>query len=216
MKKLAFLSFILLLLSCGNKEDQKTPEKEESKPLLSVVKEHQRAESVDPSFAKDIENWRELSMLNSFVNRLHKVSSNEILSNALELRDLVKALKDSVTPRVFNVAPFKARVHVLNTEALRLADLTFIPAIKANEVHVQLDKTIAAFSALNTSVNTILSKKRFEDEIDIDLDFIGIDDSKMDSVSIKSIENTKKELPTKVLNNNIQPVSKKPKQPAKK
>jgi hypothetical protein len=46
-------------------------------------------------------------------------------------------------------------------------------------------------------LNSILLKKGFEDDIDLDIDYIGLDSTKIDSVSRKSI-NTK--LKEKMLN----------------
>ena len=68
--------------------------------------------------------------------------------------------------------------------------MTFIPAIKPEEVTMQTDKIMNAFSAVNSKVNSILLKKGFEDDIDLDIDYIGLDSTKIDSVSRKSI-NTK-------------------------
>ena len=155
---------------------------------MSVVKEHQSATKVRPIFLKVVENWQELKAIDSFFVKFEKISPNEALSNALELKDLVKSLKDSVIPVLFDVPAFKARVNILENESLRLADLTLIPAIKASEVNAQVDKTILAFSGVNTKINTILAKKRFEDEIDVKVDFIGLDTTKMDDISKKSID----------------------------
>ena len=66
--------------------------------------------------------------------------------------------------------------------------MTTIPAIQASEVNLQTEKILESFSAVNAKINTILSKKRFEDEIDVDVKFIGLDSTKMDSVSRKSIK----------------------------
>ena len=105
----------------------------------------------------------------------------------MELESLVKSLKDSVKPSLFNVLAFKARINILHNETLRLSDMTFIPAIKATEVNVQTAKIISAFSAVNSKVNTILLKKRFEDAIEVDVKFIGLDSTQIDSVSKKAI-----------------------------
>ena len=126
-------------------------------------------------------------MVNSFLKKFKNVSPKEALSNALELRDLVVNLKDSLKAETFDIPSFNARVNLLHTETLRLADLTLIPAITSEEVHLQIDKTIAAFSAVNSKINTLLSKKKFEDEIDVTIDFIGIDSSKMDFLSKESL-----------------------------
>ena len=191
MKQIIYLSLSIILFSCGNnKKDTLTTVQE--KPQRSIAKQHTRVKSVKVDFEKEIADWEELKTVNSFLKKFNKVSPNEALSNALELRDLVKSLKDSVKPVIFDIPSFKARVNVLHNETLRLADLTLIPAITSEEVNLQVDKTIAAFSSVNSKINTILTKKRFEDEIDIEIDFIGIDSTKMDSVSKKSI-NLKKE-----------------------
>ena len=82
-----------------------------------------------------------------------------------------------------------ARINILYNETLRLADMTTIPAIKADEVHQQTEKIIDAFSAVHAKINTVLSKKRFEDEIGVEITFIGLDSTKIDSVTKKSINN---------------------------
>ena len=192
MKNTFYILLSVLLFSCGNKK-QETQEIQQEKPSLSIVKKHRSAKSIEPVFLKEVENWEELSAVNTFLKKFEKASPNEVLSNALELRDLVKSLKDSVTPAIFNTPSFTTRVNVLNNETLRLADLTFIPAIKTEEINLQVDKTIAAFSAVNSKINTVLSKKRFEDAIDVKVDFIGIDLTKIDSVSKKSIDDRSKE-----------------------
>ena len=91
---------------------------------------------------------------------------------------------------------------MLHNETLRLADLTFIPSVKTAEINQQIDKTIASFSAVNSKINTILSKKKFEDAIAVNLDFIGIDSTKIDSISKKSIGDSYKE---KMVNNKLLP-----------
>ena len=62
-----------------------------------------------------------------------------------------------------------------------------IPAITAKEVNTQVDKIINAFSAVNAKINTTLSKKKFEDEITIDPKWIGLDSTKIDTISRNSI-----------------------------
>ncbi|MGB0890943.1 MAG: hypothetical protein ACPGUU_01230 [Flavobacteriaceae bacterium] len=186
MKQTIYLLLFINLFSCEkNKKDILKISQE--KPKLSIVKQHIVLKSVKPTFKKDIADWQELKTVNSFVNKFKKVSPNEALSNALELRDLVKSLKDSVKPKIFETPSFKARVNVLHNETLRLADLTLIPAITSEEVNFQIDKTLNAFSAVNSKINTLLSKKSFQDAIDVKIDYIGIDSTKIDSVSKKSI-----------------------------
>ena len=176
----------VVFFSCNGKKKQNL-QKQDVKPLLSVVKEYGVAEKVDTLFLKEVEDWAELKAVDNFLLRFKKVSPNEVLSNALELEGLVKSLKDSVKPVLFDVPSFIVRVHILHDETLRLSDMTFIPAINAAEVNLQTEKIISAFSGVNSKVNTILSKKRFEDAIDVDVNFIGLDSTKIDSISKKAI-----------------------------
>ena len=192
MKQFLFILMSLFLLSCGDNKKSDTNAIQE-KPILSIAKKHTSFEVIKPISEKEVEGWQELKSVNSFLKKFENVSPNEALSNALELRDLVKNLKDSVKPKIFDIPSFNARVNVLYNETLRLADLTLISAITAEEINKQVDKTIAAFSSVNSKINTILSKKRFEDAIEIDVDFIGIDSTKMDSVSRKTIDTKKQE-----------------------
>ncbi|WP_282071545.1 hypothetical protein [Polaribacter atrinae] len=186
MKQTIYLLLSVILFSCGNKKQETISTLQET-PKLSIPAQHISVEDVKPIYEKEIEDWQELKMVNSFIKKFGKVSPNEALSNALELRDLVISLKDSVKPEIFDNPPFQTRINVLHNEVLRLADLTFIPAITSEEVNFQVDKTIAAFSTVNSKINSILAKKRFEEEIDLKFDFIGIDSTQMDSISKKSI-----------------------------
>lgn len=179
---------LISFFSCDKKK-QDAIQEQDSKPLLSIPKEFGSIDKVNAIFRKNVEDWQELKAVDNFLARFKKVSPNEVLSNALELESLVKSLKDSVKPELFNVLSFKARINILHNETLRLSDMTFIPAIKASEVNVQTAKIISAFSAVNSKVNTILLKKRFEDSVEVDAKFIGLDFTQIDSVSKKSIDN---------------------------
>lgn len=170
------------IFSCVKKK-QNTAQKQDSKPLLSIVHENGVVEKINPAFIKEVEGWKELKALDNFVLRFKKVSPNEVLSNALELESLVKSLKDSVKPPIFNVPSLNARINILYNETLRLSDMTFIPAIKATEVNVQAEKIISAFSGINAKVNSVLSKERFEKDIHVDVNYIGLDSTKMEGNS---------------------------------
>ena len=105
----------VVFFSCNGKKKQNL-QKQDVKPLLSVVKEYGVAEKVDTLFLKEVEDWAELKAVDNFLLRFKKVSPNEVLSNALELEGLVKSLKDSVKPVLFDVPSFIVRVHILHNE----------------------------------------------------------------------------------------------------
>lgn len=199
MKHIIYIFLIAVLFSCNQKKKENQTAIH-IKPELSKSVDHNHLENVAAVNQKEIENWQDLKTATTFIKKFEKVSPNEAMSNALELRDLVASLKDNEIPKIFDAPSFKARVNVLYNETLRLADITLIPAITSDEVNAQINKTIAAFSSVNSKINTVLSKKRFEEALDIDIDFIGIDSTKMDSISIKTIDSKKKEQLTKKRN----------------
>ena len=186
MKYIYLLLLSIFVISCGN--NQKIEEQKMPRPLMSLAQQHGATENVTPVFLKEVKDWKELKAIDSFFVKFRKISPNEALSNAIELKDLIKNLKDSVKPTNFNVLSLNARINILYNEALRLADLIEIGAINAAEVNMQVDKTMSAFSDINTKINTILAKIRFENEIDIDVKFIGLDTTRIDSISKKSID----------------------------
>jgi hypothetical protein len=182
----------VFILSCGNNQEKEKAKKR--KPLMSLIQTHSATVNIKPIFLKEVKDWSELKAIDSFFVKFRKISPNEILSNSIELKDLIKSLKDSVKPRIFDVLSLDARINILYTEVLRMADLTTIEAIQATEVSMQLDKTIAAFSNVTIKINTLLEKISFESEIDIDAKFIGLDSTKIDIISKKTIDlNVKKE-----------------------
>lgn len=182
---LSFLT-VCILFSCVKKQETEKQETD-NKPLLSVVQNYPTAKKISLIYKKEVNDWKELNTLDDFLGRFKKVSPKEILSNALEIEDLAKALKTAKKPALFDEPSLQARINILHNESLRLADMTNIPAIKAQEVNDQMKKVIDAFTAVNSKINTILSKKRFEDAVDIDVKYIGLDSTKIDSVSKKSI-----------------------------
>ncbi|MCI2229266.1 hypothetical protein MC378_08830 [Polaribacter sp. MSW13] len=192
MKKLLFLLSVLLIFSCV-KEQEKEVNGVEKKSELSIIRNYKPIEEVLPAFKKETESWEEYTTLYRFFDRFKKTSDNEALSNALELRDLVMNLKENPKPEIFDTPSFNTRIDILNNEALRLADMTFIPAIKAEEITKQTDKVLSAFSAVNSKINAVFSKKRFEDEIDININYIGLDTTKIDSISRITIDKKREE-----------------------
>jgi len=152
---------------------------------------HTPTENVLPMHLKEVKDWNALQDIDSFFVKFRKITPNEALSNAIELKDLIKRLNDSIKPKKFQTPSLTARINILYNEALRLADLTRIGAIKAQEVNTQVDKTMAAFSNINTKINSILAKIRFENEIDIDVTFIGLDTTRMDAFFKKPIKQIK-------------------------
>lgn len=198
MKNSIFILIFIAFFSCDKKENNVVV-KQDKKSLLSVSKTYKIVEKINPNFSAEISSWQELKAVDGFLLRFKKATSNEVLSNALELKALVQALKDNQKPALFNNDSFNTRVNILYNETLRLSDMTFIPAIKAEEVNEQTQKIMSAFSAINSKVNSILLKNKFEDEIEIDVRFIGLDTTKIHNASknaqnLKLLESTPKKI----------------------
>jgi len=196
VKKIYALLVLLVAYSCQSKtqEDSKKPVKKEKS---SEVEQHPLKTKIHSEFVKEVEEWKEYKVLEEFMVKFYKTSPNEALSNALELKNVVTSLKDSIKPAVFQSPSFDARVNVLYNEAERLADITFIPVIKKEEINAQVEKIVQAFAAFNSKINAVLSQKKFEDEITVSSDNIGLDRSKMDSISQKTLSDIDKKPPVK-------------------
>lgn len=187
-----FLVFVIIFNSC-QKKNQEDDQKDENRPLLSIVESHNSLEKVLPNFQEEVDNWQQHKNIEAFLERFKKASANEVLSNALELKVLSKSFQDSIKPELFILPSVDARINIFRNETLRLADMTYIPAITPKEVHAQTNKIIDAFSSINSKINTVLRKKQFEEAIDVDVSFIGLDTTKLDSVSRKAVNLIKEE-----------------------
>ena len=113
MKHILYLFLFVFLFSCGNNK-KNTLKITKEKPKLSIAKQHTTLEKVNAIFSNEIENWQELKTVKDFLKKFEKISPNEALSNALELRDLVSSLRDSIKPKKLNIPAFNARINILN------------------------------------------------------------------------------------------------------
>lgn len=182
LKNFVYILVLSVLFSCTTTQKE-TPSVQKEKPLMSVPKKYPSPKEIRPNYKKDIENWSQLNALNDFLKRFKNVSTKEALSNAEELEGLVATLKKEEKPVLFTIAPFQARLNILHNEALRLSDMRNIPSITVDEVAEQIKKIIHSFSAVHSKINTILSKKRFEEAIEVNEAAIGLDTSKVNFVS---------------------------------
>lgn len=176
--------FILFFGGCTKKKEQ--PKNEITKPKMSVAKAHNKPKPLNKIALQELKDWTYYNAINNFIKRFENISPDETLSNALELKDLVKDLKENIVIEALNTSAFRARLNVLENEVLRLADMTYIPAISANEVNAQVDKIILVFGSLNAKINTVYDNKRFNNEIDLD-SFFKLDSNEVDTNKIKSL-----------------------------
>ena len=162
MRNLLYI-LILIFWSCQNGPSIKEPKVKKSE--MNLIKKHPSALALELSSKNKITSWEEYQRVTNSLHRFSSISASEALNNALKLSEEIKFLKDSIRPKELLNSSFRTRINVLENEALRLKDMTFIPAISANEVHTQINKIIDAFSATNSKINTTYSQ--LEVELDI-------------------------------------------------
>lgn len=178
------LSFLLIITSCVNKN--KEVKVEVKKTGMSLVINHTMPKKINADAVEELKDWTYYKVLNGFLMRFENISATEALSNALELKELVRDLKENIRFKELQTPAFNARLNVLENEIFRLADMTYIPAITAKEVNSQVDKILMVFGSLNAKINTTYNQKRFNEEVNLDSFF------KLDSTKAKKTDVDKK------------------------
>jgi len=165
MRKFSIL-FFLFFWSCQNGNNTAVQDTKIKKSEMNIGKKHTSALALESISKSKVANWKEYQIVTDNLKQFSVISANEALNNALKLSEEIKFLKDSIRPKELLNLSFRTRVNVLENEALRLKDMTFISSISATEVHAQVNKIIAAFSATNSKINTTYSQLKVEQDID--------------------------------------------------
>ena len=163
---LVLFSFLLITLSCKKESNQKNTSAKKTDMNASV--KHLKYTQLDEVSTIEIKEWKEYFIADDFIKQLENTTPSEALNNALELKKLAKHLKDSLNIKTLKTPAFKARVNVFENEVLRLADMTYIPSITSREVNAQVKKIFSLFGSMNSKINTVYAKKRFDKAIKID------------------------------------------------
>jgi cell division protein FtsX len=121
-----------------------------------------------PSAKLDLQQWNEYNNVDDFILKFYSTSSLEALSNAQELADLVKLMKDTIRVDKIDELSVIARFNVLYNETLRLADMAKISSIKKEEVKEEVGKILDLYSALNSKINTIYKAEEVQNSIEVD------------------------------------------------
>ncbi len=171
-----FLSIMILMVfvfSCKKQKSVKEDVIKEIvvKPQMAVVINHKKPKGLTSASKNELETWKAYNEFNKFLERFENISPNEALSNATELKELIRNLQNDLyeTQRhkieEFNTNAFRARINVLENEILRLNDMNTISSITAKEVNQQVDKIFLLFSSFNAKINTIFVKRSIPDDI---------------------------------------------------
>lgn len=179
MKKLVFLFLMCSLFSCFQPQNNEAEKTVAVSSIKNSIQKHAEISPVKKTFLNNITNWPAYRNVHELLKRYEQISPNEALNNALELKDLTQTLKDSIGPKILQIPSFQARLNVLHNESLRLADMTYISAITAEEINAQVAKILVVFSSVNEKINTVFTQKKFDDEIKINAVFVGLDSTKL-------------------------------------
>jgi len=166
-------SFLILILflnfSCNrSKNVQEVSEKLDTINISSDRIVNTIGETLIPNAKSALEDWKEYNNVDEFVLKYYNISILEALTNAQELSDLVKAMRDTIRVDKLDQLNVIARFNVLHNETLRLADMANIPAIKDEEVKEEVTKILEVFSAVNSKINTIYKAEDIQNSLDDD------------------------------------------------
>ncbi|SEE19129.1 hypothetical protein SAMN04487765_1708 [Tenacibaculum sp. MAR_2010_89] len=171
LKKLPALRFLklfvlIIVLSCSQskKETKKTTI---TKSGMNITNSY-TYNNLDSVFLIKLKKWKEYSDLAEFLNQYEKTTPREALNNALELKNLTKKAKDSNIIKTLKTPAFNARINVFENEVLRLADMTYIPAISSQQVNKQIENIFSSFNSLNSKIIAIYKKDKFNNSVKID------------------------------------------------
>ncbi|MCH2035064.1 MAG: hypothetical protein MK202_16260 [Tenacibaculum sp.] len=160
---------VTVLISC--KKTIQNTETVPKKTGMQIPVKRRGIDTLSNLAQKRVQDWQQYDNLINYLNQFNNTSPNEALDMATELNGFIRTLKDSLKIEDLKTNSLNARYNVLRNEALRLKDMTLIPAIQPNEVNEQVDKIIMVFNSYTQKVNTIYNKKKFDEEIDLDAIF---------------------------------------------
>lgn len=165
-----FLLIILLLsFSCNkNKKAQEVSEKSDSLKLDANRIENRIGETLIPEAKEALANWKEYQDVDELLLKYYSITTLEALTNAQELSNLVKLMKDSIRVDKLQKPNIIARINVLHNETLRLADMATIPSISKEEVKEEVSNIVEIYSAINSKINTIYQAETIQNALEVD------------------------------------------------
>lgn len=178
MKLVLNILLLIAIFSC-KKENRKQDNTIKIKSEFSITQKIDTIIPVKNIFKKDIADWEELVALQDLVSSFKEISINEAFSNAKDLSELTKSLKDSIKPKKFDNPSFDARINVFYNETLRLEDLANIEDVTSVEAIEQIKKVLEAYSATITKINSVLEEEALEKRIDSIIESSAVKSSKL-------------------------------------
>jgi hypothetical protein len=157
---------IVITLSC--KSDVKVGKKQVSTQLkdTTLVQITTISPVILNSYAKkEVSDWIEYQNISEFIPNFYKTDTKQALFDSQRIMELSQQLKDSIRIEKFDIPSFRARLHVLYNESLRLADMDSIKSITQAEVVLQTKNIVNAFDAVNSKINMLVSQENLEENL---------------------------------------------------
>jgi hypothetical protein len=114
---------------------------------------------------KIVSDWDEYQNISEFIPNFYHTDTKQSLFDSQRILELSQQLKDSIRIEKFDIPSFRARLHVLYNESLRLADMDSIKSISQSEVVLQTNNIVNAFDAINSKINMLVSQEYLEENL---------------------------------------------------
>ena len=166
--KLFLVGIVVLSVSCKQKEAEANDQVIDSLTVSNNKIISSIGETLLPDAKKALAEWEEYQNVDAIMLKYYSISVQEALTNARELAELVTIMKDSIRVPELDAKNVLARIHVLENQTLRLADMSNIPAISDEEVKEEIQKILEVYDAFNSKINTIYSTSALQEALEID------------------------------------------------
>jgi hypothetical protein len=180
-KKSILIILTLSMFFSGCRKDKETINVAPKKDVLVKIIEEEKSlfvfsEKLSKKASEGIIAWDEYFKLSDFLlENYSDVSATQSLEMSKELTEMVKSIKDSMQIPILNTRGMFARLNTLNSEVLRLKDMSIIASIKSEEVLIQTRKIVAVYNAINSKINAVFSQKSFDEDVDFDESIFNFD-----------------------------------------
>ena len=162
-----FSILIFLFTSCKSNDDaaKNLSDKEEQKDTTLVFIKTILPVRLNTQAKKVVSDWTEYQNISEFIPNFYKTDTKQALFDSQRILELSQQLKDSIRVEKFDIPAFRARLHVLYNESLRLADMDSIKSITKKEVVLQTNNIVNAFDAINSKINMLVSQENLEENL---------------------------------------------------
>ena len=171
--------FFVLIVSCRQSNPNISKEivaKQTGLSRFEINYEFPVKEVLSFSSKEKIASWgayKELVLL--FAEQYSSVTPSYALEHSKELLDFSEVLGDSLEVSLLKNRGVYARIHTLQSEVLRLHDMSSISSIKAEEVKHQTGKIVNVISSLNAKINAVFEQEALDVDLDFDESIFGFD-----------------------------------------